>query len=77
MAIQFRETAKPAAKPPAVKMDANPALPAGEQRPRGRPKSGKETITLRLSTAMLDKYRATGGGWQTRINDDLMKLNGL
>jgi len=40
---------------------------------RGRPLgSGTKTqITLRLDVAVVDKFKATGAGWQTRINDAL------
>lgn len=44
---------------------------------RGRPRSGNETITLRLNSRMLDKYRASGEGWQKRLNADLMRIAGL
>lgn len=38
---------------------------------RGRPMgSGSKTqVTLRLDTAALEAFKATGTGWQTRIND--------
>jgi len=39
----------------------------------GRPLgSGTKTqITLRIDTAIVDKYKASGPGWQTRINEVL------
>jgi uncharacterized protein (DUF4415 family) len=43
---------------------------------RGRPPVGeapKEAIKLRLSGDVLAHYRATGPGWQTRINATLEK----
>ncbi|MGD9943988.1 MAG: BrnA antitoxin family protein [Burkholderiaceae bacterium] len=42
---------------------------------RGRPVGSgkKEQVTLRLDRDLLDRYRATGEGWQTRINNDLRK----
>lgn len=40
----------------------------GVGRPRG---STKVQITLRLDKAVLDHFRATGKGWQTRVNDAL------
>ncbi|MBS7348719.1 MAG: BrnA antitoxin family protein [Comamonas sp.] len=42
---------------------------------RGRPVgSGKKAqVTLRLDTEVLDYFRATGAGWQTRANDVLLK----
>jgi uncharacterized protein (DUF4415 family) len=43
---------------------------------RGRPKleSPKEAIKLRLGAEILEAYRKTGAGWQTRINADLQKV---
>lgn len=40
---------------------------------RGRPKSEKpkKQVTLRLDADLLDGLRATGPGWQTRINEVL------
>ncbi len=39
----------------------------------GRPKGSgvKESVTLRLDRDVLDYFRATGPGWQTRINNTL------
>jgi uncharacterized protein (DUF4415 family) len=39
----------------------------------GRPKAEitKERITIRLSAEVLAQFRATGPGWQTRINTAL------
>lgn len=44
------------------------------KRARGRPLGSgtKEQVTLRLDTQLLERFRATGSGWQTRINDALM-----
>ena len=43
------------------------------KRGRGRPQGSgtKEQVTLRLDTQILERFRATGNGWQTRINDAL------
>jgi uncharacterized protein (DUF4415 family) len=45
------------------------------RRGRGRPKSEqpKEQITLRIDRDVLEKFRATGEGWQSRINHALRK----
>jgi uncharacterized protein (DUF4415 family) len=49
--------------------DAEFALMRRPGRPLG---SGTKTqITLRIDTVIVDKYKATGPGWQTRINDVL------
>jgi uncharacterized protein (DUF4415 family) len=39
----------------------------------GRPKGSgkKELVTLRLDREILDHFRASGPGWQTRLNDAL------
>ena len=50
------------------------ALPESLQtKLRGRPKAEvtKERITIRLSADVLERFRATGAGWQTRLNDAL------
>ena len=39
-------------------------------RPRG---SNKEQVALRLDKDVLAKFRATGPGWQTRINEALRR----
>ena len=42
------------------------------KRSRGRPAgSNKEQVTLRLDAEVLDTFKATGTGWQTRINEVL------
>ena len=40
---------------------------------RGRPKAAitKEAVKLRLDADVLAALRATGAGWQTRINETL------
>jgi uncharacterized protein (DUF4415 family) len=42
---------------------------------RGRPKSDspKEALSLRLDPDVIAHYRATGPGWQSRINETLRK----
>jgi len=39
--------------------------------PRGRPSSGKTVVSIRLDPAVIAKFKATGDGWQARINDVL------
>ena len=47
---------------------------------RGRPKgsitSKKSLVSLRLDNEVLDKFKAGGPGWQTRINEALRKAVG-
>jgi uncharacterized protein (DUF4415 family) len=47
--------------------------------PSGRPKSDnpKKQVTLRLDPDIIDKFRATGKGWQSRINAELRKALGI
>lgn len=41
---------------------------------RGRPAgSEKEAVSIRLDKAVLDHFRASGPGWQSRINDLLVE----
>lgn len=42
---------------------------------RGRPKAAnpRQLVSLRIDAATLERIRATGPGWQTRINDALAK----
>jgi uncharacterized protein (DUF4415 family) len=42
-------------------------------RPSLDPSEVKERITIRLDKDVLSKLRATGPGWQTRINEILRK----
>ncbi len=48
-------------------------------RPAGRPKSKspKQAVNIRLDADLLAYYRATGPGWQSRINAALRKAAGL
>ncbi|MCW2380994.1 MULTISPECIES: BrnA antitoxin family protein [unclassified Sphingobium] len=45
---------------------------------RGRPAgSTKRLVSLRLDEAVIDRFRADGPGWQSRINEALRKAAGL
>jgi uncharacterized protein (DUF4415 family) len=47
------------------------------KRGRGRPSgSDKERVTLRIDRDTLDRFRAAGPGWQTRINEALRNAAG-
>ena len=53
---------------------------AGRIVQQGRPPLGdhpKSSVTLRLDSDVLASYRATGAGWQTRLNADLRKIRKL
>ena len=45
----------------------------------GRPplNNPKKQVTLRLDNVVLEKFRATGKGWQSRINAELRKVLGI
>ena len=48
--------------------------------PTGRPPERgevKKQVTLRLDADLLERFRATGAGWQSRINATLRKAVGI
>ncbi len=57
---------------PATAAELNAALESDRRR-RGRPKleRPKVSITLRVDADVADALRASGKGWQTRMNDAL------
>ncbi|MCO5072099.1 MAG: BrnA antitoxin family protein [Rhizobiaceae bacterium] len=67
MAIQIKQNAvkaaperkNPAGQPPKPKSRA------------GRKPSGKIVVSIRLDPEVVERARATGPGWQARINDAL------
>lgn len=55
--------------------DVVPEIVAAYRRSRGLQKSPtKEAISIRLDRDVLERFRATGDGWQSRINDALRKV---
>ena len=54
-------------------VEAYPELARALRAARGRPKldDPKVQVTLRLDAAVVQKFRAGGPGWQSRINDVL------
>lgn len=51
---------------------------AAYRKSRGRPAGtnkpdAKQQITLRLDSDVIERFRATGPGWQSRINEALRK----
>jgi uncharacterized protein (DUF4415 family) len=52
-----------------------PEVVGAMKRGRGRPKveSPKERVSLRLDPKIVAAYKATGEGWQSRINDILAR----
>ena len=62
--------------------DAAPDLSepvAGIVRRPGRPlkPDRKVSVTLRLDRDVVDRFKATGAGWQTRINAALKRSKGI
>jgi len=43
--------------------------------PRGRPKAEqpKQSVTMRLDADVVDYFKSTGPGWQTRMNEVLAR----
>ena len=58
---------------------ANAAFDGQPVSRRGRPKATdpKQLVSLRLDREVLDRLRAQGSGWQTKVNDELRKVVGL
>ncbi|MNL70091.1 hypothetical protein D3C87_1950410 [compost metagenome] len=50
-----------------------------EKKLAGRPKSDnpKRAISIRLDADVIDRFKASGDGWQSRINEALRKAVGL
>lgn len=63
-------------------LDAFPELQSALLRKPGRPvgwrkAETKKPVTIRLSSDVLEKLRASGKGWQTRVDDLLRRDLGL
>lgn len=79
--LKFTETPKPR---PAERLIASAkqasAIAKGEAEPaavhvRPHVRAPKKQITLRLDVDVIEKFRATGDGWQARMNEALRKAN--
>ncbi|PTE20705.1 hypothetical protein C5F48_16165 [Cereibacter changlensis JA139] len=59
--------------------EAFPALAEAMRRNVGRPPSdnAKVAVSLRLDQDVIEKFRATGPGWQSRVNRALREAAGL
>ncbi len=56
--------------------EALPELAASIRRGRGPNKAPtKKLVSLRLSGQVIEKYKADGHGWQSRIDQDLRRIN--
>ena len=56
-----------------------PHLAESIRRGRGRPpvENPKQQVTLRLDAEVIERFKAGGPGWQSRINEALRKSAGL
>lgn len=66
----FARAIPPSALPPEVLA----ALPGARSAGRPRSENPKRHITLRLSPEVIDHFRATGPGWQGRIDRALVDI---
>lgn len=78
MAIAFQaaksviETKPPvAAIEPVLSAIPTPSKPAGAKRGRKPSGNSKKLLTLRLDPDVIEGFKATGEGWQSRMNDAL------
>jgi uncharacterized protein (DUF4415 family) len=56
--------------------EALPGLARSIRRGRGPNKAPtKKLVSLRLSGEVIEKYKAAGPGWQSRIDQDLRRIN--
>jgi len=71
----FFARAQPVADGPRAMHDALREADA-QRRRRGKQKAPTKTlVSLRWSAEVLTAYRATGQGWQSKINDDLVRAS--
>jgi len=56
-----------------------PDLMEGIRRGRGRPAiaNPRKQISLRLDGDVIEKFKSTGKGWQSRVNEALRKAAGI
>lgn len=67
----FEKAKRPEAVLPADVLAAFPRTRGAQKAPK------KVPLSIRLSPDVVEHYKATGPGWQTRIEDDLRKAAGL
>jgi uncharacterized protein (DUF4415 family) len=56
--------------------DGPPRILPGFKRGRPRAVEPKQQVTLRLDPIVVERFRASGPGWQSRINEILRKAVG-
>ena len=60
----------------AADSDTFEASDAQFKKMRGRPTGSNKTLVhIRLNNDVVEKFKATGSGWQTRMNEALKKVN--
>ena len=62
----------PDLRPPQVRLKAD-KVPKRNRGGRPRSADPKVPVSIRLDRAVVEKFRATGPGWQSRINEVLRK----
>jgi uncharacterized protein (DUF4415 family) len=62
---------------PAALLAAFPKTRAKRGRPLGATSSNKQQVTLRIDRDALERLKAKGPGWQSRINEAIRKAAGL
>lgn len=72
MAIRFVTKTEEPKKPAVIKRSLPPA-PVMQKRGRGRPASGKETVTLRLDAQTVAFFKTYGDDWREAMSDALDK----
>lgn len=64
-----------AAARPAREVLGDDFVDAHERNPGGRPRgSNKQMVTLRLDRDVVDRFKAAGPGWQSRMNQKLREV---
>lgn len=64
---------RPTQPPVAKRIEASQSPALAVKRARGRPQSGKETVTLRLSVKVVEHFKPLGKGWKQAINAYLVE----
>lgn len=75
MAINFAKSAVPApmVKKPIVQIELAAVAPEKPKHAGGRPLTGnaKVVLNIRVDSDVLARWKATGAGWQARMNEAL------
>ncbi len=66
-----------AADPDAAPDLSSPVAGVTHRQGRSPKPDSKVSVTLRLDRDVVERFKATGAGWRTRINDALRKSTGV